>query len=188
MDDTTLKNIIEAILFASGEAVGINLIASATQESPERVKKLIEQIHSDYDYNRRGMRIIRVENKYQMVSRSEYFEYIRKAIQNSPSSFFSQAALETLSIVAYKQPVTRADIEYIRGVQSSSSLDLLIDKGFVRQAGKLDAPGKPLCYETTPEFLKLMDIEDARQLPSFKEFSEGIQLKLDSNSTEVESD
>ncbi len=179
MDDATLKNIIEAILFASGEAISANLIAQAMELPVDQTKKLIEQLRDTYEYEQRGIRIIQIENKYQMVSRSDYFDYIKKVVQGAPSAFFSQAALETLSIVAYKQPVTRADIEYIRGVQSSSSLDLLIDRGFVRQAGKLDIPGKPLSYETTAEFLKLMEITDTKQLPAYEEFSEGIQLKLE---------
>ncbi len=121
---------------------------------------------------------MQMDNKYQMLSRNEYFPYIKEILKIAPASFLSQAALETLSIVAYKQPVTRSDIEYIRGVQSSSSLDLLIDRGLVRPSGKLDLPGKPSGFETTEEFLKLMNITSLSELPSYDEFHNGIQLKL----------
>ena len=136
----------------------------------------------EYDEEMRGLRIIQMENRYQMLTRNEYFPYIRNVVRATPSSSLSQAALETLSIIAYRQPVTRVEIEYIRGVQSSSSLDLLIDRGFVRVSGKLDAPGRPVTYETTPEFLKLMDIPSITEMPQFEEFAGGVQLRLEDQS------
>lgn len=179
LDDEKLKCALEAILFASGEAVNLNNMADALEITPDKCRDLLSELQSMYDYEQRGIRIIKMENKYQMLSRREYFEYIRKMIKSSASAMLSQAALETLSIVAYKQPVARADIEYIRGVQSSSSLDLLIDRGLVKPAGKLDVPGRPTSYITTPEFLKFMNIENITDLPDYEEFATGIQLKLD---------
>lgn len=182
MEETNLKYAIEAILFASGEAVNLNTIAQAIELTPAEAKKLLNELQSEYDSQNRGIRIIQMDNKYQMVSRNDYFDYIKRILRSSSTALLSQAALETLSIVAYKQPVTRADIEYIRGVQSSSSLDLLIDRGFVRISGKLDAPGKPMGYETTEEFLKLMNITSLEEMPDFEEFNSGIQLKLEEQS------
>ncbi len=179
LDETTLRGAIEAILFAAGEAVSLSVIADATGAAPDVCRDTLSAMQSAYDFERRGMRIVRLENKYQMLSRREYFEYIKRVIRNSATASLSQAALETLSIVAYKQPVARADIEYIRGVQSSSSLDLLIDRGLVRPSGKLDVPGKPTSFITTAEFLKFMNIEKLSDLPEYDEFAGGIQLKIE---------
>ena len=158
MENTNLKYALEAMLFASGEPLSINAMAQTLEITPSETKKLLNELKDEYDYAQRGIRIMRMDNKYQMLSRNEYFDYIKKILQIAPASFLSQAALETLSIVAYKQPVTRSDIEYIRGVQSSSSLDLLVDRGLVRASGKLDLPGRPSGYETTEEFLKMLNI------------------------------
>ena len=179
MDELDLKYALEAILFASGESVALQALARAIEKTPSETRELLRELMEDYDRDMRGLRIMQMENRYQMLTRNEYFPYIRNIVKATPASSLSQAALETLSIVAYRQPVTRADIEYIRGVQSSSSLDLLVDRGFVRIAGKLDAPGRPVTYETTPEFLKLMDITSISEMPKFEEFSGGIQLRLE---------
>lgn len=184
MENTNLKYALEAMLFASGEPLSINAMAQALEISPTEAKKLLNELKDEYDYAQRGIRLMRMDNKYQMLSRNEYFDYIKKILQIAPASFLSQAALETLSIVAYKQPVTRSDIEYIRGVQSSSSLDLLVDRGLVHVSGKLDLPGRPSGYETTEEFLKMMNISSLSELPSYEEFRNGIQLKLDDQSAE----
>ena len=184
MENTNLKYALEAMLFASGEPLSINAMAQTLEITPSETKKLLNELKDEYDYAQRGIRIMRMDNKYQMLSRNEYFDYIKKILQIAPASFLSQAALETLSIVAYKQPVTRSDIEYIRGVQSSSSLDLLVDRGLVRASGKLDWPGRPSGYETTEEFLKMLNISSLNELPSYEEFRNGIQLKLDDQSAE----
>ena len=184
MENTNLKYALEAMLFASGEPLSINAMAQTLEITPSETKKLLNELKDEYDYAQRGIRIMRMDNKYQMLSRNEYFDYIKKILQIAPASFLSQAALETLSIVAYKQPVTRSDIEYIRGVQSSSSLDLLVDRGLVRASGKLDLPGRPSGYETTEEFLKMLNISSLNELPSYEEFRNGIQLKLDDQSAE----
>ena len=184
MENTNLKYALEAMLFASGEPLSINAMAQTLEITPSETKKLLNELKDEYDYAQRGIRLMRMDNKYQMLSRKEYFDYIKKILQIAPASFLSQAALETLSIVAYKQPVTRSDIEYIRGVQSSSSLDLLVDRGLVRASGKLDLPGRPSGYETTEEFLKMLNISSLNELPSYEEFRNGIQLKLDDQSAE----
>ena len=184
MKNTNLKYALEAMLFASGEPLSINAMAQTLEITPSETKKLLNELKDEYDYAQRGIRLMRMDNKYQMLSRNEYFDYIKKILQIAPASFLSQAALETLSIVAYKQPVTRSDIEYIRGVQSSSSLDLLVDRGLVRASGKLDLPGRPSGYETTEEFLKMLNISSLNELPSYEEFRNGIQLKLDDQSAE----
>lgn len=181
MDDKELKHVLESILFAVGEPISYQTIAENLEQPPSSVKSCLEELKNEYDYEMRGIRIVRMEQKYQMTTRSEYFDTIKKVLKNYAAGTLSQAALETLAIIAYRQPVTRADIEQIRGVQSSSSLDLLIDKGLVRTAGKLDIPGKPIAFETTIEFLKLLNIEKLSYLPDYAEFANGVQLALDEN-------
>lgn len=183
MENINLKYALEAMLFASGEPLSINVMAQAVEISPQKAQKLLCELKDEYDYSQRGFRLFKMDNTYQMLSRNEYFDYIKKILQISPASFLSQAALETLAIVAYKQPVTRSDIEYIRGVQSSSSLDLLIDRGLVRASGKLELPGRPSGYETTSEFLKMLNISSLDELPSYEEFKNGVQLKFDETSS-----
>lgn len=181
MSDNELKHILESILFAVGEPISYQVLAENLELQPTVVKNCLEELKNEYEFEMRGIRIVRMDQKYQMTTRVEYFDEIKKVMKNYASGTLSQAALETLSIIAYRQPVTRADIEQIRGVQSSSSLDLLIDKGLVRTAGKLDVPGKPIAYETTIEFLKLMNIEKISTLPDYSEFANGVQLTLDEN-------
>ncbi len=178
MDNKQLTSILESILFAVGDPVALNVMADALEISQNQTKALLDELKSEFDFEMRGFRLVQMENKYQLVTRSENFDYIKKILKDFNNTTLSQAGLETLAIVAYKQPVTRAEIEQIRGVQSSSSLDVLIDRGLVRSAGKLDVPGKPLSYETTGEFLKLMNLEKLALLPDFDEFSKGIQMAL----------
>ncbi len=178
MDTKQMKSILESILFAVGEPIGIGALSDALEVSPAVVKTLLDELKSEYDYNMRGIKLIQMDNKYQLCTRSENFDYIKKILKDYNAAALSQAGLETLAIVAYKQPVTRAEIEQIRGVQSSSSLDVLIDRGLVKKAGKLDVPGKPLAYETTPEFLKLMNIEKISLLPDYEQFNENHQFSF----------
>jgi segregation and condensation protein B len=179
MEERELKYVLEAILFAAGEPIGLRTLADSLELKPSEIETALSELKSEYDYEMRGLRVVRMGNRYQMTTRSEYFEEIKKVFKSHSPSALSQAALETLAIIAYKQPVTRADIEQIRGVQSSSSLNLLMDRGFVRQAGKLDVPGKPIAYETTDEFLKLVGTEKLENLPDFFDFSDGLQLAME---------
>ena len=174
-----LNAVLEAVLFAAGEPLALNVIAQALEMTPAKTKAALNELKSEYDYQMRGLRLIEMDGTYQLSTRADYFPYVRSVLKETSSSTLSQAALETLAIIAYKQPATRADIEQVRGVQSTSSLDLLIDRGFVRDCGKLDLPGKPMAFETTPEFLKLMNIERLDQLPEFHEFEKGIQMALE---------
>ncbi len=179
MENMNEKNILESILFAAGEPVSLTVLTNAIESTPGQTKKILEELKNELDYEMRGVRIIQMDTQYQMTSRGEYFDYIKSVMTHYTSSRLSQAALETLAIVAYRQPVTRAEIEQIRGVQTTSSLNLLVDRGLIEIAGKLDVPGKPLSYATTPEFLKLLNIEKISQLPDYEEFTQGIQLALE---------
>lgn len=194
MDEATslnLKMIIEAMLFASGEAVSLWDISNSLHVPSGEVRAAAEELMSEYDEQMRGLRIIFTKDSYQMTTRNEYYPYIKALLGKDGYVTLSTAALETLAIVAYRQPVTRADIEQIRGVTTTSALDTLLARGLVEECGKLDLPGKPRGFVTTNEFLKFMNAENIEELPSFESFrtvdmgeAEGGEPKDDSGGEE----
>ena len=179
-DEQELMHIIESILFAVGDRVNIKTIKEALDISEKYAETLLKKLQSEYEFNMRGIKIVKTDDTYQLATRSEYFDYVKKVLTNYNTTTLSQAALETLAIVAYKQPVTRLDIELIRGVKSSSSLDLLMDRGLVEQAGRMeDVIGKPMSFKTTKEFLRLAGIEKLHELPEFENFVNDLEEHLD---------
>ena len=179
-DENELLHIIESILFAVGDKVHIDTIKKVLNINEKYATSLLKKLQSEYDYNMRGVKLVRTDDTYQLTTRSEYFDYVKQILTNYNTTNLSQAALETLAIVAYKQPVTRLDIELVRGVKSSSSLDLLIDRGLVEQAGRLeDVIGKPMSFKTTKEFLRLAGIEKISELPDFENFINDLGNHID---------
>ncbi|MGO5358777.1 SMC-Scp complex subunit ScpB [Anaerofustis sp. LCP19S3_F7] len=179
-DENELLHIIESILFAVGDKVHIDTIKKVLNINEKYATSLLKKLQSEYDYNMRGVKLVRTDDTYQLTTRSEYFDYVKQVLTNYNTTNLSQAALETLAIVAYKQPVTRLDIELVRGVKSSSSLDLLIDRGLVEQAGRLeDVIGKPMSFKTTKEFLRLAGIEKISELPDFENFINDLENHID---------
>lgn len=176
-----MASIIESILFAMGEPVSLYELAEAMNLSESEVRPAIEALVEKYQQNAGGIRIIRLNTKYQMCTNPDHFEFIHALLYEKNKGTLSQAALETLAIVAYKQPVTRMEVENLRGVKSSSSIQTLMDRNLIKEAGKLDAPGKPIVYETTLEFLKYANIANLKELPSYHEFVEGIQERIQEN-------
>lgn len=177
----TTKNfvsIVESILFAMGEPVSLHEIAQAVGTTEAETRKVLDDLMEVYLKGLGGIRIVRLNNRYQMCTNPDNYEYIHELLYEKNKGTLSQAALETLAIIAYKQPVTRMEIESLRGVKSSSSLQTLMDRSLIKEAGKLDAPGKPILYETTMEFLKYANISHIKELPSYHEFVEGIQEKI----------
>ncbi len=174
-EESNYKYILEAVLFASGDMIPAKTLAEAIDLPLKETESILDALKSEYDFNMRGIKICKMDNMYQMVSRDDYFPYVSRVMRLYTSSSLSQAALETLAIIAYKQPVTRTDIEYIRGVQSSSSLDLLIAKNLVKSSGRLEVPGRPNAYVTTEEFLKLMNISSLDMLPDLEKFKEELE-------------
>lgn len=165
------KYIIEALLFANGEAVKIKDIAEIMGVDYEDIYPTLCELRDEYDEKRRGIKVLITKETAKMVSREDYYEYVKLLLSPPESNTLSAAALETLAIVAYRQPVTRADIERIRGVQSTSSLDTLLARGLVDSSGRLDLPGRPMAFVTTDEFLQFMEIESIEELPDFGSFS-----------------
>ncbi len=164
------KYIIEALLFSYGEAVKIKDIANIMGVYDEDIYPDLCELRDEYDEQMRGMKIIITRDTAKMVSREDYHAYVKLLLCPPEVNTLSAAALETLAIIAYRQPVTRADIEKIRGVQSTSSLDTLIARGLVEASGRLELPGRPIGYVTTDEFLRFMQIETIDELPDFENF------------------
>lgn len=177
MSDSEKMAAFEAILFASGNSVSAEDIASALEITVEEVEKKAELLKEKYAEG--GISLIRVDEDYQLRTKKEYYEYVRRVTEPKRNAPLSHAALEVLSIVAYKQPVTRSQIDYIRGVDSSSSLSRLILCGLVEQSGTSDAPGHPSLYSTTKEFLRVFGFENLGQLPDIGELENELSLPED---------
>ncbi len=163
MNNQEHKKAIEAILFLSEEQVGVNRIAAVLAVSDQEVEKLIRELKDDFDKPGRGLQIFEVAGGYQMGTKPELAPVLERAFSEDVSSNLSNAALEALAIIAYKQPVTRIEIESIRGVRCEHILENLLKRKLVKISGRKVGPGRPLLYSTTPDFLKyfgLMDLED----------------------------
>jgi segregation and condensation protein B len=165
MNKRNMQQIIEAILFSSGEPVSAHEIAAALDTDDNEVIKAITLLSNKYDIDERGIRIIRIDDAYQMCSREDYYDHIVKICEPRRQAPLSSAALETLSIIAYNQPITKSKIEQIRGVDSSGSVFRLVERGLIEEAGRLDTPGRPILYATTKEFLRCFGLNSLSDLP-----------------------
>ena len=165
MEFEQLKRAIEAILFAAGEPVEAARIASALETDPKDVRQAADKLADLYSYERRGVRIIRLENAYQMVSSGEMADYVTKALETRKPPKLSASQLEALTIIAYYQPATKAMVEQIRGVDSSYSISALMNKKLICEAGRLNVPGRPIQYATTPDFLRTFGLDSLEDLP-----------------------
>lgn len=160
-----LESVIEAILFASGEVVSVKNIAYATEQDENTVKTVISNLADKYTYENRGIRIIQVGDGFQMCTGVEHFDYIKKLYQAPVRKVLSTTLLETLAIIAYKQPVTKGQIEDIRGVSADHAVNRLVEYNLVEEVGRLDAPGKPILFGTTDEFLRYFGFSSIENLP-----------------------
>lgn len=157
--------IIEAILFASGEPIAIDKIAQSAQLDAETAAKLVDQLERRYNVSESGLRILRFDNSYQITTRPEFAPYIKAALESRRQTPLSQAAMESLAIIAYNQPVTKAFVEQVRGIDSSSVVNTLVERGLLEEAGRLDLPGRPISYRTTSVFLRCFGISSLSELP-----------------------
>ena len=164
--------IIESVLFAAGEPVDVEKLSDILDIDTKSTRAVVTALADKYDREMRGLRIIRLEDAYQMCTRREYSDYISKLVEPRRSLSLSNAAMEVLAIVAYKQPVTRAVIEQIRGVSCDNLVNKLLEKNFIEEVGRLDTPGRPMLFGTTDEFLRCFGIESVMELPEFDERSQ----------------
>ena len=165
----TLEGRIEAILFVSGEAVSVKELAKALHAEETEIRQAVCALRDEYDYQQRGFLLKRFGDKIQLATRPLYSADVLRLLQPVQQQSLSQAAMETLAVVAYRQPVTRAEVEQIRGVKCDYSLQSLINKGMIREAGRKDTIGRPILYRTTDEFLSHFGLEDLNGLPPMPE-------------------
>ena len=171
-----IKSIIESIMFAYGEPISVKELNYAINEelSPKEIEYMLNLLKDEYEEQNRGIQIIKLEDRYQMCTNKDYTPYIKKVLEPKRKKTLSQATLETLTIIAYKQPITKVEIENIRGVKCDKVLQTLLENSLIREAGRLNKIGKPIIYKTTDEFLKLLNIEKLEDLPPIEEFEENI--------------
>ena len=156
---------IEAILFSMGESVELSQIAGAIQQDTETTRKIIQNMMDKYQKEDRGIQIIELEQSYQLCSKKEYYECLIRLAMHPKKPALTDVMLETLSIIAYKQPVTKAEIEKIRGVKCDHAINKLMEYELVRELGRLDAPGRPILLGTTEEFLRSFGVASTEELP-----------------------
>ncbi len=183
-----LEGVIEAILFTMGDSVELLKIADAIGHDEDTTRKIVHQMMDKYETEDRGVRIIELENAFQMCTKKEMYEYLIRVAKQPKKYILTDVLLETLSIVAYKQPVTKLEVEKIRGVKSDHAVNKLVEYNLVCEKGRLDAPGKPILFGTTEEFLRRFSVRSVEDLPSLnpeqmesfkEEAEEEVQLKLD---------
>lgn len=188
MEIEKLQGIIEGILFTMGDSVELSKIAAAIEHDEETTRKIIHLMMDKYETLDRGIRIIELDQAFQMCTKKEMYEYLIRVAKQPRKYVLTDVMLETLSIVAYKQPVTRLEIEKIRGVKSDHAVNRLIEYGLIEEVGRLDAPGHPILFGTTEEFLRRFSVQTLDELPtinqeqieSFKaEAEDEAQLRLD---------
>lgn len=168
----SLKSGIESLLFASGEPLSAKELSNYLEQDIKVIENTIQEMIEEYEFQERGIKLIAIKGSYQLVTKSENSIYIQKLLKKSKRQSLSQASLESLSIIAYQQPITRIDIDEIRGVKSESALQRLIERDLIKEVGRLEVPGRPILYGTTDEFLRQFGIKDLNQLPSLDFFEE----------------
>ena len=182
MDTREMKEIeaaVEGILFASGEPVGIDRVCVALDMDRPTVELVLQRLQDYYSYERRGIRLLKMEDSYQLCSAPEYGDQIRKAFEIRKPAKLSQPALEVLTIIAYYQPTTRAYVDQIRGVDSSYTVGLLLDRHLIEECGRLQVPGRPRLYRTTQAFLRAFHLDSLEDLPQLPGMEADGQMRLD---------
>ena len=180
MEEKNYEAIVEAILFTMGESVELEKIAAALELDKKETKKIIENLMKEYEKPSIGMKIIELDGAYQMCTKSEMYEYLIRIAKQPKKHVLTDVLLETLSIIAYKQPITKVEIEKIRGVSCDHAVNKLVEYNLVKELGRLDAPGRPLLFGTTEESLDELPMLDQVQIEEFKqEAEEEMKVKLD---------
>lgn len=178
MDKKEMEAAVESILFASGEPVNIERICVALAIDRPTAERILQGLMDYYAYERRGMRLLKIEDCWQLCSAPDYAEAIRRAFEIRKPAKLSQPALEVLTIIAYYQPVTRAYVDQIRGVDSSYTMSLLIDRGMIEECGRLQVPGRPRQYRTTKQFLRSFHLSSLDELPAMPDMGNDGQMRL----------
>ena len=186
MEQIELQRIIEAILFAADECVEISRLSSVLEVDTDDIVAAVDALSNELAFNRRGIRILRLDDGYQMVSSGEMADYITRTLETRKPPKLSASQLETLTIIAYYQPATKAMVEQIRGVDSSYSISALLNKKLIEDAGRLNVPGRPIQYRTTPDFLRTFSLTSLEDLPEIEKVSLGEPIVEDNKEQQLE--
>ena len=186
MELEELQRAIEAILFAAGERVEVSRLAAVLETDEADIISATDSLANQWAFERRGIRIIKLEKGYQMVSSGEMADYVTKALETRKPPKLSSSQLETLTIIAYYQPATKAMVEQIRGVDSSYSVAALLNKKLIEEAGRLNVPGRPIQYQTTPDFLRTFGLSTLEELPPIEKVHFGEPIGEQTTMEELE--
>lgn len=196
-----IKSAIESMLFVSGEPLALRELSNNLELKEKNVEEILSEMANEYEDKSRGIRLISINGEYQLVTKSENSDFVQKLLKKNKKHSLSQASIESLAIIAYKQPITRIDIDEIRGVKSESAIARLIERGLIKDIGRLEVPGRPILYGTTDEFLRQFGLETLKELPSLDLYNdeeakssmdvlnqalEDMKSDLDNNDKEVE--
>jgi segregation and condensation protein B len=184
MERKELQRICEAILFAAGEPVETERLSFVAETDPDEVREALRELADLYAFERRGIRILRLEDSWQMCSQNDLAPWVTKALETRKPPKLSASQLETLTIIAYYQPTTKAFVEKLRGVDSAYSVAALLNKKLIEENGRLDAPGRPILYRTTPDFLRTFGLEALEGLPEM----EKVQFSASAEAEPAEAD
>ena len=172
MEINEIESALEGILFAAGDPVPADRLAAVLDIDKQLLETAIDNLADYYRFNRRGIRLVRLDDSYQLTTATDYADYVRQTLELRKQPTISKAALEVLSIIAYYQPTTRAYIEQIRGVDSSGTLGTLLERSLIQESGHLDVPGRPKLYSTTPNFLRAFGISSIDELPQISSYEQ----------------
>ncbi len=187
MELSEIKKAVEGILFAMGTAVEASKIAAALEIEKDEVVKVVDLLNADYEKDNRGISITEIEGAYQMCTRPEIYEYLIKIAKQPKKYILTDVLLETLSIIAYKQPITKSEIEKIRGVSCDFAVNKLVEFGLVMELGRLDAPGRPMLFGTTEDFLRSFGVSSIDELPELsQEQIDEFALEAEAEASKVE--
>ena len=178
MEIKELESALEGVLFASGEPVSVERLCLGLEVDRPTLDAVAQQLMDKYSYERRGIRLVKLETSYQLCSAPEFAPYIRKTLESRKPARLSQPALEVLAIIAYYQPVTRAYVDQVRGVDSSYTVGLLLERGLIEECGRLQVPGRPILYRTTKAFLRAFHLNSLDDLPEIAGLEAEGQLRL----------
>lgn len=186
--------VTEAVLFAHGDPISLEKLSEATEIEPDELVKLIDQLERSYNVRESGLQILRLNGGYQLATRQEYGGAVKKALETKRQAPLSQAAMESLAIIAYNQPVTKAFVEQVRGIDSGSVVNTLVERGLLEEAERLELPGRPIAYRTTDSFLRCFGLSSLAELPPIPnqegqlDFDELAELEAESRTEEAETD
>lgn len=173
MEINELVLAFEAVLFAGGEPISIERLSQIFEIPNAKVKDVLKKLADKMEKNKSGLELLQLENSYQLATKNEYYEYIKRAFDIRRRTPLSAASLEVLAVIAYNQPVTRSFVEQVRGVDCSGVITTLVEKGLIEERGRLELPGKPLLYGTTKNFLRCFNLSDLADLPAISKAEQG---------------